>query len=325
MDRIKQVKTSFKWKSYKKLNFKFSYSLKYLVTDYLNNQYLFKIDNCSKYDDNEMILRVLNKIHNSNIMVEAPILYEYGLYNQNLNSYSIYHWVKGDDLYTIIDNLPYSTRYHIGYIIGKQLASIHQIKVDDVDWKSSEKINVRRWRNVSRYLSSRQYIYKHDVVINFLNKNFDSLKYFNPCYIHNSFHSENIIIYNEKKIGLVSFDRLRVDDPIYDLIKIQLYNKDKSYNFCLGVIEGYFNKKIPNGFWLKYATLTAYNCISQAIWASQNNLWSVLNIDQIVKNVLTEYNDFKSIIPNWYTNTRIKPVEKQFNFGRDINRIVFDD
>lgn len=305
-----------KWKHYKKLKYKYYYGMNYLLTDYNEQLYMLHIDNQLNHHQNGFIWRFLNNIKTIN--VETPRLLQYGYFNNKINVYIIFSWVQGQHLSSIISNYSFSTRYHIGYIMGKNLKAIHETPVDEKDFVSFEEINSNKWRKVSAYLNSDFKFPIHNDIVKFITDNFDEIKEFQPAYIHNNFYDENIVLYQRNKLGLINFTKSRVDDPIYDLVKMQIYTNDKSYNFALGVLDGYFDKNIPEEFWKKYAVLTAYSCISMFYALSIKEQNSDLYIKNLFADICYQYDNFHSFIPKWYKKDRITTKEKEFSFNKDF-------
>ncbi len=320
---IKTITNNRKWRTYSKINLGYSDEIKYHVINYKNEEYLIKIGSYNNFPRKQLVYRLLKKI--SNLPFKKPQNFDYGYFNEKNNVFSIQSWIDGEVLKDKINLLPQTTKYMLGKIAGSSLNMIHKIKLDEKDCVPINLIRRRRAKKMLLYMNSKMKTGYDNILINFINDNINKINDFVPCYIHHDFHLNNMIIDKDLKFGIIDFDKATVEDPILDLVKIQMYDVDISYEFCLGVLKGYFDKNIPNTFWLKYAVLTAYNCLSLSLWANSKGLSEILKVNRIVKGVLKQYDNFNNFIPHWYYRLAIKPNAEQFKFNKEFKIDITED
>lgn len=320
---IKTVTNNRKWKTYSKINLGYSDEIKYHVIDYKNKEYLIKIGSSNYYDRKQLVSRMLKKI--ANLPFRKPLDFNCGYFNEKNNVFSIQTWLDGDVLKDKINELPQTTKYMLGKIAGSCLKMIHKIELDPKDRIPLNLIRRRRAKKMLLYMNSNTKTNYDNILINFINDNINKINEFVPCYIHHDFHLNNLIVDKDLKLGIIDFDKAIVEDPILDLVKIQMYDVNVNYQFCLGVLNGYFDKNIPNDFWLKYAVLTAYNCLTLSLWANNKGFSEILKVNKIVENILKEYDNFNNLIPNWYYKIVIKPNADQFKFNKEFQIELVED
>lgn len=313
--KVKNITNNRNWKTYQRITTGFSNDLKYLVTDSSDKKYLIRISQSSLNNKKMMEKRFLDSIRELNF--NKTICYECSLFNNNKNIFSLYSWVDGEILKNKISKMSYQDKYVFGIQAGKILKKMHSVNIDNKDNISIVQIRSRRAKKMLLYMNSKIKISNDNLLINFINDNISNLYNFEPKYIHHDFHLGNLVL-NNGAIGVIDFDKTIVEDPILDLVKLQIFDVEDGSDFCMGVLDGYFNNDIPNHFWIRYAVLTAYNCITLSLWASSKGLSEVLKINKIIKNLLNEYNNFENYIPNWYYNKAIKNNANQFNFNKEF-------
>ncbi len=71
------------------------------------------------------------------------------------------------------------------------------------------------------------------------------------------------------------------------------------------MIDGYFEKDVPEDFWRLLTLYISGNALSSVYWALPFGESEVrIMLDQ-AKDVLTWYDDMKKLIPAWYTRETV--------------------
>lgn len=320
---VKLVTNNRMWKSYSKINSGYSDEIKYHVVNYKDQQYLIKISNANLFYKKQLAYRAMKKIEA--LPFSKPMYFDIGYFNENQNVFSIQTWVDGELLKDKITLLPPHAKYNLGMQAGISIKMVHDLPLDNKDCIPISFIRKRRAKKILLYMNSKIKISNDNLLINFINNNINKIYDFNPCYIHHDFSLNNLVINRNMKLGIIDFDKIIVEDPILDLVKIQLFDSEIAPEFCIGVLDGYFNKNIPDSFWLKYAVLTAYNCLTLVLWANSKGLSEILKVNKIIKYILKQYDNFDTLIPKWYYNIKIKPIADQFKFNKEFKIDITND
>lgn len=72
--------------------------------------------------------------------------------------------------------------------------------------------------------------------------------------------------------------------------------------FASGMIDGYFDDKVPDLFWKLLAVYILSNLIGALPWAIPYGEEEVSVMQNQAKEILEWYDDMKQIIPGWYMN-----------------------
>lgn len=277
-----------------KIDYGWSGDIKYHLKDKNQNGFLLRIVDKVKYQKLLWQFKMLKEIEKLNLNISKPI--EIGILNDN-QVYIILTWIAGENAKEVLEGLEHDEAYNIGLDAGKILKCIHNVKVE-----SSEK-----WWDIyqNKTIKKIEYVDNNDIkfskkneVINFIETNMHILKKQEMRLQHGDFHVGNMVI-NDKKIGIIDFDKLSVADPIDDF-KPFVWNVWTNEYFQRGIIDGYFNKLIPDDFFLKLAVYAADSIIGQTIWSKRFGEHEINVAKDVTKSVLFWYDDFKLTIPKWY-------------------------
>ena len=112
------------------------------------------------------------------------------------------------------------------------------------------------------------------------------------------------MVIDEDKIGIVDFDKLGENDK-YDDFKPFCWNVLRSPMFQNGLINGYFNNKVPDDFFYKLSVYAAESLISHLPWAIKFGEEEIKIATDIYYKMLEWYKDFTITIPTWYDESLI--------------------
>lgn len=70
-----------------------------------------------------------------------------------------------------------------------------------------------------------------------------------------------------------------------------------------GIIDGYFNQRIPLDFWRYFKVLSVFGLVQSAYWTV--NRTNVKYIIDVERYLLDSYCDFTTDIPIWYYQSPI--------------------
>ena len=94
----------------------------------------------------------------------------------------------------------------------------------------------------------------------YINKNLNMVSEHEQVILHGDFHWNNVLAYENGRIGIIDFSGVNIGDPWYEFGGI-LWALEYSESFSNGQIDGYFNGQPPENFWRffkLYAALYAF-------------------------------------------------------------------
>ena len=97
---------------------------------------------------------------------------------------------------------------------------------------------------------------------------------------------------------------LTLIDLIWEILgrnSIVLYGSAQvSPSFASGMIDGYFDGKVPDLFWKLLAIYILNNIVGALSWAVPYGAEEISVMQHQAKEILEWYDDMKQIIPSWY-------------------------
>lgn len=272
-----------------------SADIKYCITDENNNKYLLRISSIDQYDKKLNEYKYMQKCANLGISMCKPI--EFGTCEEGV--YSIQSWIEGVDAEEYILTISNDKQYQYGLIAGRELTKIHSINapIDTPNWETrfNEKIN----RKIKMYEECSLKYEKGNLLIEFLNNNKHLLKDRPNVYQHGDYHIGNMMINKENELVIIDFNRNDFGDPWEEFNRI-VWCAQASPAFATGMIDGYFNGKVPEKFWRLLALYISLNALSSLPWAIPFGESEINVMINQTNDILNWYNDMKNIIPIWY-------------------------
>lgn len=277
---------------------------KYLIRFNKLDQIDRAIPNLTKEKKLPIIVDYMNRAYENSI--KCPRVYDYGILHSYKATYIITSFIEGNIAEEELHHLDKDEQYLVGLELGRDLKKLHQLQfsIPKIDWlkenldpydkKMIKYINVKDQIKIkidqSIETTLTNYIYDHKYL----------LKDREIKLIHNDIHLDNIVLNNGKYAGLIDFNELRYGDPYFEHKYLRLTEVYKFPSFCKGIVDGYFDKNIPELFWkLTYL----YNALSIMTYLPLPDYFTEEEIkEEIGYNVKNyeAYGKYQYIIPKWY-------------------------
>ena len=120
---------------------------------------------------------------------------------------------------------------------------------------------------------------------------------------HGDYHIGNFMIGENRKIYVIDFDRFDLGDSWEEFNRI-VWSAQVSPSFASGMIDGYFDDKVPDLFWKLLAIYILSNIVGALPWALSYGSEEIAVMQNQAKEILEWYDDLKQIIPSWYLNKK---------------------
>ena len=101
------------------------------------------------------------------------------------------------------------------------------------------------------------------------------------------------------ELVVIDFDRDDYGDPWEEFNRL-VWSIQVSHEFATGIVDGYFNKKIPDEFWKLLALYMSVNSLSSLPWAIPYGEEEVNIMIKQSNDILDWYDDMSTYIPKWY-------------------------
>lgn len=272
---------------------------KYLVTTGTGELLLLRISDIEQYEQKKKEYEIIRKYSELGITMSEPK--EFGISSDGKSVYMLLSYLEGDDLESILPNLPEKEQYMLGRQAGSILKKIHSIEVDREDIPQSTKIE-KKLMQLSRYEQSNVRIPNDQFAIDYVRANIERIWKERPVYMHGDFHPGNLIYMDNGTIGVIDFNRWEVGDPYEEFYKLDSFGVELSIPYCIGQIDAYFEDVIPMGFWKVNAIYVAHTSLFSIVWAEKFGQQDVDEMAVRARQAFENYDAFTRMIPKWYTD-----------------------
>ena len=217
---------------------------KYCVTDQNQQKYFLRVSDKEKLDSKKFEFDMMEKVASLGVPMCKPISIEVC----DDEVYSLHEWIDGKDARETILTYSKEQQYTYGLEAGRILQKIHSLPITEVreDWQSffNRKIDDK----ISKYKECPVQYENGQIFIDFLNENRELLKDRPQVFQHGDYHIGNFMIGEDCKIYIIDFDRFDIGDPWEEFNRI-VWSAQVSPSFASGMIDGYFDHKVPDLFW----------------------------------------------------------------------------
>ena len=138
-----------------------------------------------------------------------------------------------------------------------------------------------------------------DLLIDYINAHRHLLAARVSTYQHGDYHVGNMMLGKDSELYIIDFDRDDYGDPWEEFNRI-VWCAQKSPLFASGMVDGYFDNKVPTEFWELLALYISTNTVSSIPWAIPYGDEQINIMLNQAKEVLEWYNGMTNPIPSWY-------------------------
>ncbi|MEZ7623481.1 phosphotransferase [Streptococcus sp. 27098_8_22] len=274
---------------------------KYCVTDQDQKKYFLRVSDKKRLDSKKIEFNIMEKVASLGVRMCKPIKFEFS----GDEVYSFHEWIDGKDARETILTYSKEQQYSYGAEAGRILQKIHSLPVIEVreDWDVffNRKIDDK----IAKYKECTVQYENGQIFIDLLNENRELLKDRPQVCQHGDYHIGNFMIGEDQEIYVIDFDRFDVGDPWEEFNRI-VWSAQVSPAFASGMIDGYFDEKVPNLFWKLLAVYILSNLVGALPWAVPYGAEEISVMQNQAKEILEWYDDLKQIIPSWYLNKKYK-------------------
>ena len=273
----------------------FSSDTKYSIKDKDGNKYLLRVSSLDRYLVKINEFSYMNELVRQGVNMCKPI--EFGICNDGV--YSIQSWIDGVDARAFIPTLTKKKQYEYGILAGIELKKIHSVKapIDAIDWEI--RFNKKIERKLKMYAECPLKYEKGSLLIEYINNNRHLLKNRQNTFQHGDYHIGNLMINRNNELVVIDFDRDDYGDPWEEFNRL-VWSIQVSHEFASGIVDGYFNKKVPDEFWKLLALYMSLNSLSSLPWAIPYGEEEVNIMINQHHDILHWYDDMKRYVPKWY-------------------------
>ena len=270
---------------------------KYYIENDIGEKLLLRISDISKYSSIHQDYEYIKSL--AKLEINMPFPLDYGVCANNSYVYSLFTWVDGEDVESVLPNLSVTHQYEHGLKAGKILRKIHSIPapLNQQNWETRFKNKIQQ--KLRNYAKCGIKIDHDTEFIKFIQENSSYLANRPQVLHHGDFHTGNLIISPEDIIGVIDFNRVDYGDPWEEFNRC-IFSWRVSVPFTLGQIHGYFNNEVPDLFFRLMTLYIAANTVGSIHWAIPYGKNEIETMLTNAEKIFQWYNGFKTYIPLWY-------------------------
>ncbi len=212
--------------------------------------------------------------------------------------YTLQTWIDGHDAEGIIPHLSNSEQYSYGLEAGKILKVIHSIPAPENQIEWEVRFNAKIDGKIRMYRACPVSFDGAEHIMAYIESNRHLLANRPQSFQHGDYHIGNMMIENGKLV-VIDFDRYDFGDPWEEFNRI-VWSAQASPLFASGMIDGYFDRDVPDDFWKLLALYISSNTLSSLPWALPFGEREVETMLNQARDVLSWYDNMRHPIPTWY-------------------------
>lgn len=271
---------------------------KYIMTDEDGQKFLIRLSDIKKKEravrQVDIIKQVMAKgIPTQELISQGPCL-------NDTYYYILLSWIDADDAESKILQRTNSEQYEFGRVAGNYLKEIHNTSKtiqpkDDWDVLFNQKID----KKLKMYVESELKYENDDRLIEVVSRLREKLKPVQQVIHHGDYHLGNMLIDSNDTLHIIDFDRHDIADPWEEFNRLP-FCYDVSPHFATGLVDSYFDDKIPEEFWEMLCLYIATNALSALPWAIPYGDVEIATMRRQTASVYKQYKHFSTVIPSWY-------------------------
>ena len=259
-------------------------------------KYLLRISSIDRLERKRREYEKMSEVAQLGIPMCLPV--EFGTSEEG--AYSIQSWIDGEDAEEKVMAMDVAEQYRYGLDAGRILAKIHTIPApkDTPSWET--RFNAKIDRKIAMYESCElKYESGGDAFLSYLAENRYLLRGRPQSYQHGDYHIGNMMIDQDGVLTIIDFDRDDFGDPWEEFNRI-VWCAQAAPTFASGMIDGYFDGKVPMEFWKLLALYISSNTLSSLPWAISFGEGEIQVMRKQAAQVLEWYDGMKNVVPTWY-------------------------
>ena len=293
------IQSSINWASVEPIDKGWSSDKKYHIRTQEDEHLLLRVSGIDEYDIKKKEFEIIEKYSRLGFRMSMPK--EFGVCNENQNTYMLLTWLEGCDLETALPQLSEKEQYQLGRQAGKILKKIHSVQLaeEDIPVKTKKE---KKLLQLAKYEESSLRIPNDEIAVRYVKENIDQIWKKSPVYLHGDFHPGNLIYMKDASIGVIDFNRWEVGDPFEEFCKLENFGTESSIPYCIGQIEAYFDDSVPMDFWIANAVYVAQASLFSIKWAEKFGQQEIDGMVARAQRAFSDFDDFRTVIPNWYSD-----------------------
>ena len=313
---LKDIPGADQWVSLYQISDGDSPDLKFRVKDKDHQRYLVRLTDRLQYDRKKSEFELLQLIFARQVPIPRPV--RFGLCNQGQSIFTMSEWIYGKAGAEHLIRQPGEDQYAQGIDAAVYLKTIHgsMAPPQSNNWPILINRKIIHMRHVCRERQIRAAC--ADKLLDYLAAQSNLVANRPLSLLHGDFHIGNMVMTFENSLHLIDFEKWKFGDPISDMGPMVARMHAVSVPFMMGVLDCYFNFQISVQELRLLAFYAAIDAVACIVWAAETSPDRLPGALLQARNLLKDYNHFRSIVPIWYK--RLPEIKHQGNHHPGILR-----
>ena len=269
---------------------------KYCAVTADGRKYLLRVSSADRMERKRREFAQMGRVAELGISMCLPV--EFGTCADGV--YSVQTWIEGEDAEPLVMAMDRQAQYQYGLDAGKILRKIHTIPApaDAPDW--AVRFNAKIDRKIAMYENCElKYEVGGGAFLAYIEQNRHLLAGRPQSYQHGDYHIGNMMIDRAGQLTVIDFDRDDFGDPWEEFNRI-VWCAQAAPAFASGMVDGYFEDKVPLEFWKLLALYICSNTLGSLPWVIPFGEGEIRVMRQQAAQVLDWYEGMKKVVPSWY-------------------------
>ena len=215
--------------------------------------------------------------------------------------YTVQSWIDGASAEELVPAMTAEEQYRLGLESGRILKRIHSVPAppDAPDWEP--RFNAKIDGKIRKYSECPIQVQGAECFIDYIEHNRTLLRGRPQCFQHGDYHIGNMML-RRGELVIIDFDRCDFGDPWEEFNRI-VWCAQASPRFASGMVDGYFDGRVPREFWQLLALYISSNTLSSIPWAIPFGESEIQKFTEQTIEIMSWYDEMRTIIPSWYADS----------------------
>ncbi len=268
---------------------------KYILESSSGEKYVLRLSDHNLYEKKKQQFELLKKIEGLGLNCSRSVAF--GM-KADGGVYTLLSYLEGEDGENAVAALADQAAYRLGVEAGKCLCKLHAVDIPPQERTWWERYLEKMPRKIAALDACAYRLPMQDKILDYYKTHYKIMKDRPLVLCHGDYHLGNMIVRNGK-IGIIDFDKNGVADP-YDDFKPFCWNVMVSEYFETGLINGYFDDRVPEDFWRVLKFYTAESLISHLPWSVKFGQQEIKTALEVADRQMKWYGHFELDVPTWY-------------------------
>ena len=258
-------------------------------------EYVLRISPAAKREQRARCFALMRRVWESGVPMCEPV----ACGECGEGAYMLLGWVEGEDAEEALARMDADAQYAMGCEAGRILQKIHAVPAPEDAQPWETRYNRKLERKIAMYRECPVQYEGAERFIEYIEENRRLLADRPQTWQHGDYHVGNMIVGRDGGLYIIDFDRDDFGDPWEEFNRI-VWCAQASPRFAAGMVDGYFDGRVPEEFWRLLALYIVGNQLSSVAWAIPYGQEQVDVMLRQAQDVLDWYDGMRSPVPRWY-------------------------